>query len=251
MQSGSRNPSPQLVYKKWIRGLIIRKDIVMNEEEARAVYDGIVDNNIRKRLKDYQDPDIPYEDTIIVKKSEWYSEGEIRLRMSSDGLCSVTKMQLMCKVDIDLLLKKYVLLRKGMFDCLKWPSYALSINTLRANRSFNDRIDLTLADIQRFYEVIDKKDISFGVFQDILNNPQLKLRYAYYNVMTFSWLKKFEEFENFISQNKLTEFVEMKNGKVVPWIAEEKYKNTFCEEYFNELCDRTISYKVSNGIAVV
>lgn len=66
-------------------------------------------------------------------------------------------MQSICMEDADLLLEKYVLLRKGMFDCLKWPSYALSINTLRANRSFNDRIDLTLADIQKFYEVIAKK----------------------------------------------------------------------------------------------
>ena len=151
--------------------------------------------------------------------------------------------------DADLLLEKYVLLRKGMFDCLKWPSYALSINTLRANRSFNDRIDLTLADIQKFYAVIAKKDISFDLFQYIVNDSQLKLRYAYYNVMTFSWLKQFEEFENFINQNKLTEFIKMKDGKVVPWIA-EKYENIFCKEYFDELCDRTISYKRNNGIAV-
>lgn len=54
-----------------------------------------------------------------------------------------------------------------------------------------------------------------------MNDSQLKLRYAYYNVMTFSWLKQFEEFENFINQNKLTEFIKMKDGKVVPWIAEK------------------------------
>lgn len=221
----------------------------MNKKEAREAYDKIVENNINNRLKDYQDPDIPYEDTMIIRKSEWYNVGEIRIRMSSDGLCSVKKMQSIYMEDVDLLLDKYVLLRKGMFDCLKWPSYALSINTLRANRSFNDRIDLTLADIQKFYEVIAKKDISFGLFQEIVNDSQLKLRYAYYNVMTFSWLNQFEEFENFIKQNKLTEFVEMKNGKVVPWI-DEKYTNTFCKEYFDELCDRAISYKRNNDIAV-
>ena len=221
----------------------------MNKKEAREAYDRIVENNISNRLKDYQDPDIPYEDAIIIKKSEWNNAGEMRIRMSSDGLCSVKKMQSICMEDADLLLEKYDLLRKGMFDCLKWPSYALSINTLRANRSFNDRIDLTLADIQKFYEVIAKKDISFDLFQYIVNDSQLKLRYAYYNVMTFSWLKQFEEFENFINQNKLTEFIKMKDGKVVPWIA-EKYENIFCKEYFDELCDRTISYKRNNGIAV-
>ena len=221
----------------------------MNKKEAREAYDRIVKNNISNRLKDYQDPDIPYEDAIIIKKSEWNNAGEMRIRMSSDGLYSVKKMQSICMEDADLLLEKYVLLRKGMFDCLKWPSYALSINTLRANRSFNDRIDLTLADIQKFYEVIAKKDISFDLFQYIVNDSQLKLRYAYYNVMTFSWLKQFEEFENFIRQNKLTEFIKMKDGKVVPWIA-EKYENIFCKEYFDELCDRTISYKRNNGIEV-
>lgn len=102
----------------------------MNKKEAREAYDRIVENNISNRLKDYQDPDIPYEDAIIIKKSEWNNAGEMRIRMSSDGLCSVKKMQSICMEDADLLLEKYVLLRKGMFDCLKWPSYALSINTL-------------------------------------------------------------------------------------------------------------------------
>ena len=39
----------------------------MNKKEAREVYDRIVENNISNRLKDYQDPDIPYEDAIIIK----------------------------------------------------------------------------------------------------------------------------------------------------------------------------------------
>lgn len=113
---------------------------------------------------------------------------------------------------------------------------------------------ITMNDLKNTVEltkdiVIAKKDISFDLFQYIVNDSQLKLRYAYYNVMTFSWLKQFEEFENFINQNKLTEFIKMKDGKVVPWIA-EKYENIFCKEYFDELCDRTISYKRNNGIAV-
>lgn len=63
----------------------------MNKKEAREAYDRIVENNISNRLKDYQDPDIPYEDAIIIKKSEWNNAGEMRIRMSSDGLCSVKK----------------------------------------------------------------------------------------------------------------------------------------------------------------
>lgn len=54
----------------------------MNKKEAREAYDRIVENNISNRLKDYQDPDIPYEDAIIIKKSEWNNAGEMRLRMS-------------------------------------------------------------------------------------------------------------------------------------------------------------------------
>ena len=34
----------------------------MNKKEAREAYDRIVENNISNRLKDYQDPDIPYEE---------------------------------------------------------------------------------------------------------------------------------------------------------------------------------------------
>ena len=54
----------------------------MNKKEAREAYDRIVENNISNRLKDYQDPDIPYEDAIIIKKSEWNNAGEMRIRMS-------------------------------------------------------------------------------------------------------------------------------------------------------------------------
>ena len=80
----------------------------MNKKEAREAYDRIVENNISNRLKDYQDPDIPYEDAIIIKKSEWNNAGEMRIRMSSDGLCSVKKMQSICMEDADLLLEKYL-----------------------------------------------------------------------------------------------------------------------------------------------
>lgn len=225
------------------------KDFIVNKIAAKEIYDSIVEENIRNNLKVFKDPDIPYEDTMIIEKSVVHEENKIDITMSADGLCSVRKIQLMCENDECLILEKYILLRKGMFDCLKWPSYALSINRLRANKAINDRIDLTLADIQRFYEVIYQKKPSLELFCDILNNRQLKLRYAYYNIMTFSWLKQFEDFENFIIQNNLMEFIKMENGKVVPWIS-EKYTNTFCKEYFAELCDRAYSYKENNNIEV-
>lgn len=117
--------------------ILFEKGFGVDKKEARKAYDRIVEDNIRKKLKDYEDPDIPYEDIMKIKNNEWYICEEVGIRMSSDGLCSIKKMQLICKDDADLLLEKYVLLRKGMFDCLKRPLYVLSINTLRVNEKFS------------------------------------------------------------------------------------------------------------------
>ena len=71
--------------------------------------------------------------------------------MASDGLCSHKKICIVRKNQKEIK-ETYRLLRENMFECLVWPAYAVSINQMRSNKStFNDRLDLTLIDIQKFY----------------------------------------------------------------------------------------------------
>ncbi len=80
--------------------------------------------------------------------------------MASDGLCSYKKICIVRKNQKEIK-ETYRLLRENMFECLVWPAYAVSINQMRSNKStFNDRLDLTLIDIQKFYEIVRNKRFS-------------------------------------------------------------------------------------------
>lgn len=145
--------------------------------------------------------------------------------------------------------KNYKLIRKGMFQCLIWPSHTQNINICRGFKNpFDDRIDLTLVDIQSFYEKINsKKELSVSLINDIKNDTDnCLLAGAYLNLMTFTWLCSFDNFNNFIEKRKLEAFVNYTNGK----FKAEQWTNTkkFDNDYFKELITRTQKYRSQNNI---
>ena len=83
---------------------------------------------------------------------------------------------------------------------LQWPAYAISINQLRYTK-FKDRIDLTLLDLKKFYEVIKNDTFSVESVKKIIGECELSR--AYLNTYTLMWLCSFKSFEDFIDSRKL------------------------------------------------
>lgn len=135
-----------------------------------------------------------------------------------------------------------------MFDCLAWPSHACSINQLRGCRTiFDDRIDLTLLDIQKFYNLIKGKSFSVELINAIEKHCCLSM--AYLNAKTFAWLCSFSDFDDFIRRNGpcLEYFVTEENGKYVAKYWTNNEEKRFNEKYFFELCKKVEKYKAEKN----
>lgn len=244
----------------------------MNKIEAIAKYNNKVEKNLKqnfwnykskkeayadiKKKEIYTDPDEAYEvslsvyeNIIHIERKEKYSTLK-SVYLSTDGLCGIKKI-----IELSTSLKEakenYKLIREGMFECLLWPSHAQNINICRGfKQSFDDRIDLTLVDIQSFYEKINmKKKLSVSLINDIKNDKEnCLIDRAYLNLMTFTWLCSFGDFNSFIKERKLETFVNNTKGKfkAEQWTDIDKEK--FDDKYFKELIIRTQKYRTQNNI---
>ncbi|MDD3139097.1 MAG: hypothetical protein PHX08_09010 [Lachnospiraceae bacterium] len=152
--------------------VVILKDKLLAEEK----YNKKVDNNLKVNLNDekYNDPD----------KSTLYNcnvEG-LTICLAQDGLCGIKEIKVHSKnIESD-----YRLIREGMFDCLVWPAYAMSINQMRSVK-YKDRLDLTLIDIQKFYAFVKSRteltpEMTAKIFMEC------DLGRAYVFPHTFYWL---------------------------------------------------------------
>lgn len=131
-------------------------------KDPRSKYNEIVKKNLELvTFDEYRDPDQLFEEEIIpVICVPNESRLRLKINMASDGLCSHKKICIVRKNRKEIK-DTYRLLQENMFECLVWPAYAVSINQMRSNKStFNDRLDLTLIDIQKFYEIVRNKRFS-------------------------------------------------------------------------------------------
>lgn len=243
----------------------------MDKKEAKRKYNDRVDKILKQKFWNYKskedafvdinnkriymDPDEAYEislsayDKIIKVEGNSHTSILEKFDLSSDGLCGIGKI-LAFSSSVEESKVNYRLIREGMFECLVWPCHTQNINICRGFKNpFDDRIDLALVDIQSFYEKIgNKKDISIPLINDIKNDPNnCLLARSYLNLMTFTWLSSFENFNNFIEKRKLSAFVNGSNGE---YVAEQWTDNTkkFDDIFFKELINRTKKYRAENKI---
>lgn len=207
---------------------------MMNIEDYNAVIENNVNylrtlNNIKREFdkKFYRDPD----DVIEQKKVNG-----VEIIISTDGFCSIGKIiQFSDENDI---ISNYEYIRKDKF--LRWPKYALSINQQRGYKSkFDDRIDLLLLDIRKFYEIIENTEIDGTVVITYEQVKQIKesceLSYAFLNLHTLIWLKNFGTFDKFIEGNNLQRFCSGKSVDNHYIINKWSTSNYFDQTYFDEL----------------
>lgn len=205
-------------------GIILKDKSLAIEKYKKIVGDNL--NNLK--IETYIDPD---------KFTNYDCEVDgLTINLAQDGLCGFKELIKHSKnIESD-----YKLIREGMFDCLVWPSYAMSINQMRYVK-YKDRLDLTLIDIQKFYVIIKSDtqltpEITAKIFE------KCELGRAYVFPHTFYWLRSFMNFNNFIKARNLEAFVDKdKNGNFIAnkWT----YTENFDKEYFDELLKRVKKYK--------
>lgn len=217
---------------------------MFNKKKAIDKYNEIIKINLETNFENYIDPDQTYEDEVsvygnIIKMNE--TTKSLNIRLSSDGLCSMKKIEKFSYNPKEVK-ENYKCIRKGMFECLVWPSYAQSINQMRGLKTtFDDRLDSTLNDIQKFYKIVFKSNVlSVSLINEIWT--KCILARAYLNLMTFTWLCSFNDFDSFITNRKLQAFVDKdENGN----FEAKKWTDTedFDKSYFEELIKRIKEYK--------
>jgi hypothetical protein len=204
---------------------IIQKDKILAEEK----YNKKVNNNLKHLMdKEYKDPDIS-----TLYKCE--VDG-LTIYLAQDGLCGLKEIKEHSgNIELD-----YKLIREGMFDCLVWPAYAMSINQMRYAK-YKDRLDLTLIDIQKFYAFVKPDtELTLEITAKIFNECELGRSYVFPH--TFYWLRSFKNFNDFIKDRKLGAFVfKDENDRFIAkkWINTENSD----KDYFNELLRRVENYR--------
>lgn len=216
----------------------------MEKTKAKAYYNKIVETNLENILnkQSLKDPDCLFTEEILVCHPfmENSERKEININISSDGICGEKALSKICEINPNKYDKAYLykLIRKGRFECLQWPAYAMSINQMRYS-VFRDRVDLTLEDIQIFYDVINDRKFSVDSIRTI--ESECKLSRAFLNAYTLAWLCSFKDFDDFIIKRKLETFVSLIGGK---YKAEEwagKSTNINSDDYmiyFESLVDK-------------
>lgn len=193
------------------------------EKEKREEYFKTINDNVNKIRKIYETND--EQDLLVIVDKEYVDPDKkyrvVRCRngfsyeLSADGICSWKKLMENSKGDswID----DYLTIRsKEIF----WSVHNVpTINTLRRS-CFDDRIDFTLYDISCFFKYKEEYMRAFeGLSKEMMyekyekeysDKHNLKLWKAYFNPKgkTYEWLMSFENFKEFIDDNKLNEFVD-------------------------------------------
>jgi len=225
----------------------------MNKAKALAYYNKTVECNLKNIKKDQslKDPDCRFTEEIIVchPYMDNSKKDKLIINISSDGICGEKALTEICKEypkEYDKV-QLYGLLRKGRFECLLWPAYAMSINQMRYS-IFRDRIDLTLKDIQVFYDVISDKKFSIDSISAI--ERECRLSRAYLNTYTLAWLCSFTSFDDFITKRKLEFLISLVDGeyKAEAWaghsinIISDDYR-----DYFEKLVEKmTAQVEIEN-----
>lgn len=200
----------------------------MPMKNAKKKYDEKVDRNINfiktGKLDKCIDPD---------NRTTYFEQCEgIDILMAQDGLCSLKMIdQFSSNKLID-----YILFRHNMFGTLVWPAYAISINQLR-RASLQDRVDLLLIDLKRFYSIVNKDtNLTVDIVKQIWANCKLARAYVFPN--TYYWLRSFGSFQAFIIERNLKAFIG-EDGEPYKWTDNEK----FDLEYYNILVQKVKYYK--------
>ena len=213
------------------------------KSEAEKIYNERVEKNIKNNCDEnnYKDPDVNFcvcrKPIIFIDNN---NKDEVKIRMASDGLCGIKKIRKFCKKNIT---DDYRILREGKFKILSWPIQSLSINQKRGFvYAFDDRLDLTLMDIQDFYNCIEGKRFSVEVVNEI--KKQCVMCDVFLNEPTLMWLCSFKNFDDFITSENLKAFVKQQENekykyKADSWIGDSKEKReAFTQEYYDELLKR-------------
>lgn len=130
-----------------------------------------------------------------------------KIILSADGIVSAKRLyDLFGGLEGGQWLKEYVCIRREEYVCLFWPPHYGGINSCKAN-VFDDRVDYTLYDIKKFYDIIkeyagDEKRIKEQI------EKNCKLGTAFIKDKTYGWLCAFNNFRDFIISRGLEQFVD-------------------------------------------
>lgn len=176
----------------------------------------------------YYDPDF-----AVYENINGYS-----IRVAQDGICSINKI-IQLSNSVKEVLYYYKLIRCNTYNIWKFPQHKNSINVARA-RHFDDRIDLTLIELEEVYKIIgnaDKEENLKELSRRIISSSDIKMKEVYEYKETLIWLLNFKTFDNFVKRNHLEVFVDYEKGHYVAknWQPET---NRFDRKYFYELMRR-------------
>ncbi len=130
--------------------------------------------------------------------------------LSADGIVSVNKLyDLFDGKSGKQWIEEYRVIRSEERVCLFWPKHRGGINSCKAV-VFDDRLDYTLFDIKRFYEILEEYK-GYGE-QEIKKEveKQCKLGTAFIKSETYNWLCAFKTFADFVENRGLKKFVNSK-----------------------------------------
>lgn len=192
----------------------------------------LIKNNIFKTL--YVDPDKK-------KRDKCEKTGTI---LAADGIVSARKLYDLFNGENNLRwLNEYKNIRDEKNVIIYWPSHNGGINSCKA-LVFADRIDYTLYDIMKFFEIISQNKEAETVKKKEIIYSQCKLGSAFIKDITYGWLCKFGGFEDFIMSRKLERFVDMnfdvidlETGKPISAYKEDKKSYEWGEIYYNKLVE--------------
>lgn len=211
-----------------------------NTKTPEEIYNDQVKDNIDNWGKEYKDPDVVEEKTFrpIIFVDNINNE-TISIKMATDGLCGYKKIAS---------LKDYEIIRMGKYEALKWPVQSMSINQKRGFSSvFDDRLDMTLIEIENFYKAVENEHYSVSSILKIKDSCRAMWS-VFLNEPTLMWLCSFANFSEFVIANNLQVFVKEKKENVeyeaVKWTNEEGEKaRQFSKEYYTELIKRAKAWK--------
>lgn len=203
-------------------------------KSPKEKYDDVVKANLQLikegKIDDIADPD-DYSSYIVKING-------MDILIKQDGLCSKNKIKKF-RSKKDEQAEDYDLIRSEMFGVLQWPAYMMSINQMRSNKKYDDRIDLLLNDIFLFYKIVDKKtELTSDVVKKIWESCDLARAYLF--PKTFYWLRSFKNFDGFIKNGErdISCFVPNPIGEPWPDTGEG-----FTKEYYEALLTRIRNYK--------
>ena len=159
--------------------------------------------------------------------------------LSADGIISAKKLyDLFDGKSGKRWIEEYRVIRSEERVCLFWPRHRGGINSCKAN-VFNDRVDYTLFDIKRFYEILERYKVCGE--QEIKKEvkEQCKLGNAFIKLETYNWLCELETFSKFIESCRLEKFVDSEfqviDLETNEPITDYKKKYAYDKKYYGNL----------------